>query len=677
MASHDSQLGRNEPQTPRNSKSQPRFNGRQSGLDGSFSRENSPSAGSVFSSPGSIATDITDDYGCETPIKHRKSATRRKDTSTATKTLDANENKEQSEYDESPVRKSTNSSPPSIPSGKEKLTKTRKAQLRASLPGSESTNSSVLGKQRENLTSPTESPGVASNGKFSETTSLEGISLFSTDIESKEKKKLRQTRIDYWIAGNLSDIKIDFSPSGSKIIRPRAVSYNAAERKSLSDQVSRPQQQVSNTASEPLIFNVPIIKISPPEDGKEHSSKAIDKRSEVRLLLNLLETIPSSASINEEELIRKSLSKIMPLEIRQRLAEDTSHCSARTAQGLRCKRRHHADRKYIVQSLQSLTTLKSSEIFHCIEGLIEGAFCSSPHQRVAKKELQSWEKDFDKLSKIRDPKHHFSLQDYRLLALVRWISLLGKEEVVRSDSESPPLPKAETDGSSDVPTVLNLIQDFRPYVTKKRTGAVADELKKLLIRPLLRSEIKNQGFMYIFWQPGNFGHLKIGWSGDVRRRLASWSRQCKKTIEAYYPNLPQKGNKDAEDLQPVPHICRVEALVHMELKNCRKIENNCPGCSKSHKEWFEIPERIAIEVVRKWMDWMRTLPYEKRSIGGEDQWVLKDEQVQRLNELSRPHKEIAISGPETKSRKNATPAARLSLPHTERRRSPRLRTKSM
>ena len=90
------------------------------------------------------------------------------------------------------------------------------------------------------------------------------------------------------------------------------------------------------------------------------------------------------------------------------------------------------------------------------------------------------------------------------------------------------------------------------------------------------------------------------------------------------------------DVQQVPHISRVEALVHLELNHHRRMEYKCPGCSKLHLEWFEISKDIAISVVRKWSAWMATLPYEKHMKDGEEQWILKSEERKRLDELSRP-----------------------------------------
>lgn len=684
MASHDILLDGNESQAPGHGKCQPRFGGGVPSLDGSSSLENSPppsSTNSVFNLTDSTATDMTNAYECETQVPDRNLITTRNDTPVALDTLPSNENKEELENDQNPVRKSTKSTNIPIPTGplrEENGAKIRRFQLQTSLPESRSTDSSMMSKRKQDiLISSSKNPRVTSNGKFFGTTLLEGITLHFAHIGSKRRKRLQQTRIENWMAGNISDIHTNFLGVGTMILKSRAVSREAeGRRKPLSDQASRAQSQVSNTVSRPSV-NISTIESFSPKESENSPSQPRDDETEsgskIQFSMNLLETLPSSSSIKDEELIRKSLSKIIPLEIRQHVKEDSSRCPAWTTKGLRCNRHHQADGQHIVESLQALTVVESSEIFHRMKGLIDAAICSS-HQSVAKKELQSWGEDFDDLSRIRDPKYTFPQQNQRLLALASWICLLSKGEVFsRKREKSTPPSQAETSGSSDIPPVLNLIQEFKPYVTRKSTKTVAEELAKLLTKPLLPSEIEHQGFIYVFWQPGNFGHLKIGRSGNVHRRLEEWSRQCKKPIEVYFPKLLEDGNDGQEDLEPVQHICRVEKLVHMELRYCRKIEHNCPGCSKFHKEWFEVPRDIAVEVVHKWMDWMRTLPYEKRSIGSEDKWVLKDEHERRLSELSRPIRSISVFGPEMRKGKDATSRARLSLPGAARDRSRRRR----
>jgi hypothetical protein len=102
----------------------------------------------------------------------------------------------------------------------------------------------------------------------------------------------------------------------------------------------------------------------------------------------------------------------------------------------------------------------------------------------------------------------------------------------------------------------------------------------------------------------------------------------------------------------VLHINRVEKLIHAELAAYRRQEMKCAGkkCGKKHIEWFEVGEELATKVVRKWMAWMRELPYEPRA-GRNDQiqWFLREEQMQKLDvlcavsEMSTPKPALATS----------------------------------
>lgn len=183
---------------------------------------------------------------------------------------------------------------------------------------------------------------------------------------------------------------------------------------------------------------------------------------------------------------------------------------------------------------------------------------------------------------------------------------------------------------------VNPIQKFKPYTSKLTPRNLSESLRELLIKPLSASDLKFKGSMYIFWQQGNFGYLKIGRSVDVRRRFREWSNQCKKNMGIHFPDFARETSDGQRVVKEVAHICRVEALVHLELLEHRKIEEKCPGCSRNHKEWFKIPDERALAVVQKWMAWMGTEPYEKRGTGGEEKWELKAREMERLSSLSQP-----------------------------------------
>ncbi|KAJ5833516.1 hypothetical protein N7474_001827 [Penicillium riverlandense] len=136
--------------------------------------------------------------------------------------------------------------------------------------------------------------------------------------------------------------------------------------------------------------------------------------------------------------------------------------------------------------------------------------------------------------------------------------------------------------------------------------------------------------------------LKIGRAINVHRRLTEWTRQCSNdlTLIRYYPyspststttptpqqspssawlspsrhNHPQQRPTSSETLtltsgRKVPHVHRVERLIHIELADLRVRDlGPCAECGKEHREWFEIEAckdalRRVDECVRRWVSW--------------------------------------------------------------------------
>ncbi|KAJ5672652.1 hypothetical protein N7507_001779 [Penicillium longicatenatum] len=130
--------------------------------------------------------------------------------------------------------------------------------------------------------------------------------------------------------------------------------------------------------------------------------------------------------------------------------------------------------------------------------------------------------------------------------------------------------------------------------------------------------------------PGTI-RLKIGRTSNVHRRMNEWTRQCSYdlTLIRYYPYTPsssasssparvpvskQAGRSNGSDAvlvpgRKVPHVHRVERLIHLELADIRLRDlGRCPECGKEHREWFEVEAkkealRKVDECVRRWISW--------------------------------------------------------------------------
>ncbi len=107
--------------------------------------------------------------------------------------------------------------------------------------------------------------------------------------------------------------------------------------------------------------------------------------------------------------------------------------------------------------------------------------------------------------------------------------------------------------------------------------------------------------------------LKIGRAANVHRRLSQWAKQCSYniTLIRYYPYNDTQHVKRGPPLPPwkVPHVHRVERLIHVELADKRVVDRGrCENCGKEHREWFEIEAtrngvRAVDEVIRRWVGW--------------------------------------------------------------------------
>uniref|UniRef100_A0A093XT13 Meiotically up-regulated protein n=1 Tax=Talaromyces marneffei PM1 TaxID=1077442 RepID=A0A093XT13_TALMA len=612
MAQSDGESGRNSPDYPsqiigatlNGGSSESR---RRSGSNDS--EVSTPSlADEIFSPSASIVTDITEDYGWETPVKQ-----------------------------------------------------------------SVNTSAVLLGKRKEVSDSPVDSDALVSDQIW------EGSITVS---KPTTPKRLRQ--IKFWTPELNGHIDLNFRTNPACLIRAIRVSDVGRAIKSTSNtRVSCTEKLDVNQSPPPSASqSIPDITISLPAehrpDHKEGDADTLPCKSlllgddTIQHVLSLLSAQAFSASSPKEQKSREaSLSKITPIEIRERLENDIHHCLASTTQGRRCKRTSESDSSQIIRSLDSITKIKCSQVPEYLNDLISTAFCSTTHQRVARKELGNWMVDIEKLCEvpIAVKKTTTSVsRDHRLLALANWIDLLsggkGLQSMVQPKVEDRNHPGVTSEGCRS-------LQYFKPYITKKlKNVSVPEALERLLMEPIRKkTEIEGVGIIYVYWQPSNFGHLKIGCTTlDLQKRMKAWSNQCNKSMELYFPNP-----NDAQELVPVSHIYRVEKLVHMELKNLRRIEQSCPGCRQNHREWFEVSLDLAVEVVRKWMAWMRESPYEKRP-GSSDELVLKAEQRRKLKALCEPITGVSVTAQAMEKAWSKTPrqARRLSTG-----RLPRMRSQSM
>ncbi|KAI4177585.1 MAG: hypothetical protein LQ346_007641 [Caloplaca aetnensis] len=204
---------------------------------------------------------------------------------------------------------------------------------------------------------------------------------------------------------------------------------------------------------------------------------------------------------------------------------------------------------------------------------------------------------------------------------------------------SPSISEVSTD-SDKFDTSNICIRTFVPFDARaKSQGDTSDFVRGAIEKDLTPNETKT-GYIYIYWFPGNFGHLKLGCTTrTVEVRLREWERQCGHKVFQVV----------GADQEPMPHVHRVENILKAQLRNCRRKETRCLGCGKCHQEWFEQAQQEAIDSVQKWADWIRTNPYKEVSPGV---WKLKKCQKGNLEALCKS----PPTPPEIRARRASTPS---------------------
>lgn len=172
-------------------------------------------------------------------------------------------------------------------------------------------------------------------------------------------------------------------------------------------------------------------------------------------------------------------------------------------------------------------------------------------------------------------------------------------------------PSAPSPPPRDIASSLFPPPAHRPSHGRSVSEAIraADDLNVLASKPSTRN-------------PGSI-RLKIGRTSNVQRRLNEWTRQCSHnlTLIRYYPYTrsspspspsasPGRGGGGALDAgRKVPHVHRVERLIHIELRDIRVSDlGRCDECNREHREWFEIAAeknelRRVEECIRRWVQW--------------------------------------------------------------------------
>jgi hypothetical protein len=133
---------------------------------------------------------------------------------------------------------------------------------------------------------------------------------------------------------------------------------------------------------------------------------------------------------------------------------------------------------------------------------------------------------------------------------------------------------------------VNLHQRFC-WFHQDLNRSVQDSIYHHLRKPLTDREF-DRGLIYKYWIAGSFGFVKIGKTSgkSTEKRLKAWKRQCGHEIEEH-----TRG--DEGSVFELPHVHRIEALIHEELREASLRVEGCKGCGVWHREWFLVSSNHA------------------------------------------------------------------------------------
>jgi hypothetical protein len=328
------------------------------------------------------------------------------------------------------------------------------------------------------------------------------------------------------------------------------------------------------------------------------------------------------------EYTEKSLREILPREMGRLFHDGPSICVA-IAQNTqeRCKHPNKGSDSDLPAQLRIFANINISEARPCIEKLFASIVCGM-HRNVAVRRWEYWKDVFPKPEPASN-----NIDDPRLPRLVDWFQALQDGARSLGPSAEPGI-KAEDEQDDGPAKSIATFQQLVPYCPKwQKTGSVCQTLRRICVSSLTQNEERVAGFIYIHSSSEGLERMKIGWAKNINARLQQLDK-CERGLSLYFPKGADKG-------LPIPHVCRVEKLVHAELKNYRRKLPDCLKCRKDHIEWFEgVSAAFAADVVRKWTQWMMRRPYLSSDYEGMVEWALSDEALDSLKTVCKPHEKL-------------------------------------
>ncbi|KAJ8111738.1 hypothetical protein OPT61_g5739 [Boeremia exigua] len=407
------------------------------------------------------------------------------------------------------------------------------------------------------------------------------------------------------------------------------------------DDVEKSPRKVRSFAS--MLKSFPIKDTSRPSASSLHNSSSIKIETEDDVFGGTSEDLPSDIDATvvpraishkvtryEKKGLRKILEHILPFELRARLSQTPNKCVATQVRAKgSCPWKRRGSLSMVEMHLAHIRLCVDNNDYFALPGHIENlvkVVTCTRHQKVAlADDIRQ-----PRMQALRDlmvdlPHQHMET----VTGLGEWLKAISNDT---EPASAPGLTSSlrlhmnwnsgSTTSSSTGDTVAFQTSKFIPYrATQSSALAITMALKSQIIAPLTKHDRK-YGFIYMFWNQQSFGMIKIGRTNNLTRRLAEWNRQCK--IDHQYC---QQGV-----FQEIPHVPRIERLMHAELINYRRT-SECDGCGRNHKEWFDIDEAKARKVYQKWHNWIVQKPYARDQNGN---WTIRAEMRASVAEVCTP-----------------------------------------
>jgi hypothetical protein len=369
--------------------------------------------------------------------------------------------------------------------------------------------------------------------------------------------------------------------------------------------------------------------------------------------------------------LAKLLEQLIPHDIHARLASIPGHCVASlvTNPSKRCsyKAQPQRSRAECNGAMENMAKCKSRKDYHGmlrhIETIVQSAMCKR-HRESALVQFKAGSRISQLRSHLEDVTN---MPELDRSTLAQWVDAICDLDVAKQNA-----PRLTTIATSSKPTTqlvrtsklvykastperiarFSPSSGFIPYQPKKVQGVtVFSALYEKAVSQLGPAD-ERPGFIYLFWDKAYFGMVKIGHTKDLVKRLEQWNTECKRKHDYH---------SSTESQVEMPHVHRVEQLIHTELKECR-LRRRCDGCGKLHIEWFEANQVHVVKVMKKWREWILQEPYVQDEESGA--WVLKPEMLDSLEQMCKP---LPLDVATQKLRRNSGGAKR----SPQRRRSPR------